>query len=93
MVGTYIVWIKFVICAGLILFAGMRVARYADIIADKTGLSRLWIGVLLVAVATSLPEMFTGIGSVTLLDAPNLAVGNLMGANAYNLLNIALLDI
>ena len=88
-----IVWLKFVICACLILFAGKRVARYADIIAYKTGLSRLWIGVLLVAVATSLPEMFTGVGSVTLLDAPDLAVGNLMGANAYNLLNIALLDV
>lgn len=88
-----VVWIKFVICAGIILFAGKRIARYADAIAEKTGLSGLWIGVVLVAAATSLPELFTGVGSVTFLNAPDLTVGNLIGANSYNLLNIALIDL
>lgn len=92
-VKLYILFFKFVICAGFILFAGMRIARYADIIAEKTGLGGLWIGLILVAVATSLPELFTGIGSVVFLDSPDLTVGNLIGANSYNLLNIALLDL
>ena len=89
----YIVWLKFIICAGLIVFAGKRVAKYADIIAEEAGLSRVWIGVILVAAATSLPELFTGIGSVSFVDAPNLTIGNLMGANSYNLLNIAFMDL
>ncbi|MBL7157444.1 MAG: sodium:calcium antiporter [Candidatus Omnitrophica bacterium] len=88
-----IVWLKLAICAGLILFAGKHVAKYADVIAEKTGLSRLWIGVVLVATATSLPELFTGVGSVVFVNAPDLTVGNLLGANSYNLLNIGLLDL
>ena len=88
-----LVWAKFIVCILLILFAGIRVAKYGDIIADKTGLGGLWIGVLLVAVATSLPELFTGISAVALLKAPDLTVGDLFGANSFNLLNLALLDI
>ncbi len=86
-------WVKFGICALLILFAGKRIARYADVIAWKTGLGGLWIGLILVAVATSLPELFTGIGSIVFIDAPDLTVGNLFGANSYNLLNIGFLDL
>jgi len=87
-----VIWLKFIICTVLILLAGKRVAKYGDVIAEKTGLGGLWIGLVLVSVATSLPELFTGIGSVVFLDAPNLTIGNLFGANTYNLLNIALLD-
>lgn len=87
-----LVWLKFIICAAIIFFAGKRVARYGDIIAEKTGLGGLWIGLTLVAICTSLPEIFTGIGSIVFVDAPDLTVGNLLGANTYNLLNIALLD-
>ena len=84
---------KFAACALLILFAGMRVAKYGDVIAEKTGLGGLWIGVVLLAVATSLPEFFTGISAVALLKAPDLTIGDLFGANTFNLLNLALLDI
>jgi len=84
--------IKFIACAGVILYCGKRVAKYGDAIAEKTGLSGLWIGVILVSVATSLPELFTGVGSTVFVNAPNLTVGNLFGANTYNLLNIAILD-
>jgi len=88
-----IVWLKFIACILIILFAGRNVAKYGDIIADKTGLGGLWIGVVMVAIATSLPELFTGITAVTFLNAPDLAIGDLFGANTFNLLNLALLDI
>lgn len=84
--------IKFIICTIIILYCGKRVARYGDAIAEKTGLGGLWIGVILVSVATSLPELFTGFGSTVFVNAPNLTVGNLFGANTYNLVNIAILD-
>ena len=87
------IWIKFLICAGIILYAGSRVSRYGDIIAEKTGLGGLWVGLILLALATSLPEVFTGVGSILFVNAPDLTVGNLFGANSYNLLNISLLDL
>lgn len=93
MVALHVVWIKFIICGIIIFFAGRALARYADIIAEKTGLGGLWVGLILVAFATSLPELFTGIGSIVFMNAPNLTVGNIFGANSYNLLNIGLLDL
>jgi len=92
-VSMALVWVKFAICIIIILLAGRQVARYGDVIAEKTGLGGAWVGVVLVAVATSLPEVFTGISSVTLADAPDLTIGNLFGANTFNLFNLALLDI
>jgi len=69
------------------------VARYAAIIADKTGLGGVWTGLVLLAVVTSLPELFTGISAVTLVKIPDLTIGDLLGANTFNLLNLAFLDI
>lgn len=89
----WLVWLKFAFCVLVIFFSGRAVAKYGDIIAIRTGLGRVWIGVVLLALVTSLPELFTGISSVTLVGAPDLTVGNLFGANAFNLFNLALLDI
>lgn len=89
----FFVWLEFGVCLVIIVIAGQRVAKYGDILAEKTGLGGAWIGVVLVAVATSLPELFTGISSVALVKAPDLTIGDLFGANTFNLLNLALLDI
>jgi cation:H+ antiporter len=42
---------------------------------------------------TSLPELVTGISSVTLVDAPDIAVGNVLGACVINLVMIVFLDL
>ena len=65
--------------------------RYADTIARLTGLSRTWIGLLLLAIATSVPELFTGISSVAVADAPNIAVGDALGSCVFNLVMLVLL--
>ncbi len=93
MTEAYLVWLKLAVCILVILVAGRNVARYGDIIADRTGIGQVWMGVIAISVITSLPELFTGISSVTLVSAPNLTVGNLIGANAFNLFNLAMLDI
>lgn len=87
------VWLKLAVCILIIFFSGQKVAKYGDIIANITGLGRLWMGLIAIALITSLPELFTGISAVTLFDAPDLTVGDLIGANSFNLLNLALLDI
>lgn len=83
------IWLKFSICVLIILVAGRRVARYGDVIAEKTGLGGLWVGLVLLSVVTSLPELFNGISSVVLVNAPDLTVGDLFGSNVINLLIIA----
>lgn len=91
-----LVWAKFIICVLLILLSGARLSRYGDVIAEKTGLSGLWIGILLLAAVTSLPELITGISAVTLVGdpkGPDLAMGTVFGSNMLNLFIIALMDI
>lgn len=85
-------WGKFAICVALIGLAGPALARYGDIIAWRTGLSRSWIGLLLLATATSLPELFTGVSAVTAANAPNIAVGDALGSCIFNLAILVVLD-
>lgn len=87
------VWIQFVICLAIIVVAGTKLAKYGDLIAEKTGLGRVWIGVVLLATITSLPELATGISSVTLVGEPDLTMGDLFGSNLINLLIIAIIDL
>jgi cation:H+ antiporter len=88
-----LIWLQFMICAGVILFAGKRLSKYGDIIADRTGLGQAWIGVVLMASVTSLPELITGVSSVTLFDVPDIAAGDVLGSCMFNILIIALLDL
>ncbi|MCR4394139.1 MAG: hypothetical protein NUV31_07205 [Dehalococcoidales bacterium] len=89
---AYLVWLELAICILIIFFFGRRVAIYGDIIAEKTRLGGLWIGLVLISITTSLPELFNGVSSIYIVDAPDLTVGNLLGANTFNLFNLALLD-
>jgi cation:H+ antiporter len=87
------IWLEFALCAALIIAAATVLSRYADVLAEKTGLGRAWVGGILLAGVTSLPELASGISAVTWLDAPNLAVGAILGSCLFNLLLIALMDI
>jgi cation:H+ antiporter len=87
-----LIWLQLIACILIILFFGRRVAQYGDVIAVKTGLGGLWIGLVLISITTSLPELFTGVSAIFIVDFPDLTIGNLLGANTFNLLNLALLD-
>jgi cation:H+ antiporter len=86
-------WVLFLATAGVIVFAGTKLAFYGDVLAEKTGMGRTWIGLVLVAATTSLPELFTGIGAVTVFSLPDIALGDILGACMLNLLIISLLDV
>jgi cation:H+ antiporter len=82
---SYSLWLNaliFALAAGTIWFAGVRLERYADAIAERTGLGQVFTGMLLLAAATSLPEVATTITAVAWLNNPTLAVHNLLGGVA-----------
>jgi cation:H+ antiporter len=87
-----VAWLQFFACAAVVLISGTYLSKYGDIIAEKTGLGRTWIGVVLMASVTSLPELMTGISSVALFDLPDITAGNLLGACMLNVAMLALLD-
>jgi cation:H+ antiporter len=87
-----IVWLQFLACTVIILFAGTKLSTYGDVIAEKTGLGRTWIGVVLMALVTSLPELITGVSSVLVFDLPDIAVGDVLGSCMFNMLILVFLD-
>ena len=87
------VWFKFILCLVAILFAGTKLARYGDAIAEKTGLGRIWIGLVLIALITTMPELVTSVSSVALVHSVDLALGTLLGSCCFNLSILAVLDI
>ena len=86
-------WILvFAAAAAAVAWAGVQVARAGDELAERAGLSRLFVGMLLVATATSLPEVAVDV-SAALGDAPDLAVGDLFGSSMANMAILAVIDL
>ena len=85
-------WVIFVASSILLVLAATKLAEYGEVIAVRTRLGGLFVGTLLLAGATSLPELLTTISSVN-QGAPNLAAGNLLGSCMINMLVLALLDL
>lgn len=90
--SLFLLWVQFGVLGAVIFAAGSQVTKYGDVIAEKTGLGRLFIGVVLVATATSLPELFVGIGSTAIAKLPDLAVGDVLGSCIFNLLLLVVAD-
>jgi cation:H+ antiporter len=84
--------LQFIACTAVIVYAGSRLSKYGDIIAEKTGLGRMWVGALLLAAVTSLPELVSGVAAVTVFDLPDIAVGGVLGSCMFNLLILSLVD-
>nr|NLI49441.1 sodium:calcium antiporter [Propionibacterium sp.] len=84
--------VGFCACAAVIFAAGGRLGRYGERIADATGLGGTWIGLILLATVTSLPELIVGISSSTVVGSADLAVGDVLGSCAFNLFLLAALD-
>ncbi|TYC53156.1 sodium:calcium antiporter [Marinobacter sp. BW6] len=84
--------IAFVIATFVIVTAGSRLARVADELADRTGLGEALFGIFLLAGVTSLPD-FAATLSAAMDSRPDLAMSNVMGSMAANLVFLGIADI
>lgn len=82
----------FLLCAVIIFFAGKKLSFYGDQLAEKTGMGKAWIGLILMASVTSLPELMVGISSAAIVQSADLAVGDILGSCAFNLGILAIMD-
>ncbi len=85
-------WVQFALSLIVMGYAGSRLTYYGEAIAQRTGLGSTWVGLVLVATVTSLPELVTGSSAVLLARATDTAIGTLLGSCVFNLLLIVLLD-
>ena len=83
----------FAVCTVVILISGSRLSKYGDMMADMLGWGKMFMGLVLMASVTSMPELMTGISSVVIVDAPDLAVGDIVGSCAFNILIISIMDL
>lgn len=84
--------LTFVAGALVVLAAGPLFARYAAGLARLTGLEASFVGTWLVGFSTSLPELVTSVAAVR-MGSYDLAVGNLYGSNAFNMMLLLPLDL
>jgi cation:H+ antiporter len=85
--------IGFSVCALVIFYCGTKLAHYGDQIAELTGMSKAWFGLIMMASVTSLPELFVGISSASIVESADFAVGDVLGSCVFNLAILSLLDV
>lgn len=85
-------WITFSLCSIVIILAGSKLASFGEGLSKASGLGQGWIGLLFLGTITSIPEVTTTVtGGV--INVPNIAVGNALGSNLFNLAIIGVVDI
>ena len=89
--GNFYIFLGTVATGAAIVYAGTRLSVYGDELAEVSGLSSSWIGMILLATITSIPELASSI-TATAVHAPDMGVGNIFGSNMFNMFIIAILD-
>ncbi|WP_440898486.1 sodium:calcium antiporter [Bacillus daqingensis] len=86
------IYILFIAAAIITVITAVKLSTYADVIGERTKLGGMMAGVLLLAGATSLPEVTTSITAIV-VNNPDIAVSNVFGSNLFNLFILAAVDL
>lgn len=70
----------------LIVILSLKLSDYIDLLDKKTNLSGAFLGAVLLAIVTSLPELFTSLSSVLFLNESGMVIGNILGSNSFDVL-------
>ena len=77
--------VTYLIIAGVVVFASVKLSDYVDLLDKKTNLSGALLGGILLAAVTSLPELFTSLSSTLFIHKNSYVVGNILGSNVFNM--------
>ncbi len=84
-------FLYFIGLSAIIVVAGTYLAKFGDVIADRTGMGGSLVGLILIAAATSLPELAVNCSAVQ-MDATDLALGAIVGSSLFNLLILGVME-
>lgn len=79
------VYLIYILLAVLVVLFSTKLSAYVDALDKKTNLSGAFLGGVLLAAITSLPELFTSLTAVLALNQPQLVQGDVLGSNVFNL--------
>lgn len=80
-----IVFLFYFLSGALLVYFSIKCADYVDLLDKKTNLSGAFIGGVILAAVTSLPELVTSISSIYVVRNAELIIGNVLGSNVFNL--------
>lgn len=89
--STSRLWAVFALCAAVTGVAGYVIGGASIALVQETGISETAFGALFTAIATSLPELVAAVAAVR-IGALNLAIGDVIGGNAFDVLFLAVAD-
>jgi cation:H+ antiporter len=88
---TWALLLEIVLGGAIVILAGSKLTKYADALTDRYGLSAGWVGLILLATVTSLPEVVAG-GTAVWIGNPDLAFAAIYGSCSFNITIIVLLN-
>ncbi len=79
------VFLFYFLSSAALVYFSIKCADYVDLLDKKTSLSGAFVGGVILAAVTSLPELVTSISSIYAVNNPGLIIGNVLGSNIFNL--------
>jgi cation:H+ antiporter len=84
--SVFYVLFAYACLAVAIVFLSIKLSDYIDLLDKKTNISGAFLGGVLLAAVTSLPEMFTSVSAVLFLNETGMVIGNILGSNLFDIL-------
>lgn len=81
----WLVYVGYVAVVAAVVFLSMKIGKYVDVIDAKSNISGAFIGGVMLAAVTSLPELFTSLSAVWIVKENSLVIGNILGSDLINL--------
>ena len=85
---TWFLGVATVVGLGIVVGGAMLAVEGATVIAEELGVPQKVIGLTIVAIGTSLPELITSVMAARKGET-DIAVGNIVGSNLFNILMVA----
>lgn len=79
------IYALYLILALAVVLVSIKLSYYVDLLDRTTNISGAFIGGVMLAAVTSLPELFTSISATLFVNQPDLVLGNVLGSNLFNL--------
>ena len=80
----FLVYVLYVLTVGVVVLLSIKLGKYVDVIDSKSSISGAFIGGVMLAAVTSLPELFTSLSAVWVVKQNALVIGNILGSDLIN---------
>ena len=81
----FISFLVYAVVAAIVVFLSIKLSEFVDLLDKKTNVSGAFLGAILLAAVTSLPELFTSLTSTLFVRVNRYVIGNILGSNLFNM--------